>query len=141
MSKIQELLKEKLIIRVQNPERASILGMLVDNTKKMAKDLMREATDEDLPGIAKKMKNESLKAIEEYKKGNGDYSHITREIAILEEFIPAGLSEQEIKEIVTITISSLPEDSRVVKNIMPLLKSIPGMDMKTAKTFIDQLLA
>ena len=141
MSKIQELLKEKLIIRVQNPERASILGMLVDNTKKMAKDLMREATDEDLPGIAKKMKNESLKAIEEYKKGNGDYSHITREIAILEEFIPAGLSEQEIKEIVTITISSLPEDSRSVKNIMPLLKSIPGMDMKTAKTFIDQLLA
>jgi len=141
MSKIQELLKEKLIIRVQNPERASILGMLVDNTKKMAKDLMREATDEDLPGIAKKMKNESLKAIEEYKKGRGDYSHITREIAILEEFIPAGLSEQEIKEIVTITISSLPEDSRSVKNIMPLLKSIPGMDMKTAKTFIDQLLA
>jgi len=141
MSKIQELLKEKLIIRVQNPERASTLGMLVDNTKKMAKSLMREATDEDLPGIAKKMKNEALKAIEEYKKGNGDYSHLKREIVILEEFIPAGLSEQEIKEIVQTTISSLPEDSRAVKNIMPLLKSIPGMDMKIAKTFIDQLLA
>lgn len=138
---INELLKEKIKIRLDNPVRSSVLGMLVDNAKKYAKSQMREAVDEDISIAAKKMKNEALKAIEEYKKGNGDYSHLEKEIIILEEFIPAGLSAQEIEEIVKNTISNLAEGDRVVKNIMPLLKSIPGMDMKIAKSIIDTVLA
>ncbi len=138
MGKIQELLKEKLVIRSANPERSSILGMLVDNAKKMAKTQLREVCDDDLAVVAKKMKNEALGAIEEYKKGHGDYSHLEREITILEEFIPAGLSEEDIKKHVEDVISSLEE--KTVKNIMPALKLIPGMDMKIAKKYVDMLL-
>jgi len=138
MSKINDLLREKIIIRVTNKERSEILGMLVDNTKKIAKSQMREAVDEDLTIVAKKMKNEALGAIEEYKKGNGDYSHLEREIAILEEFMPAGLSEEDIKKYVENTISSLGE--KTVKNIMSALKLIPGIDMKIAKKYVDGLL-
>jgi len=139
MSKIQELLKEKLVIRLTNPERSSVLGMLVDNAKKLAKAHLREVCDDDLVIAAKKMKNEALNAIEEYKKGYGDhYRHLEREIIILEEFIPAGLSEEDIKKCVVDTLSSLEE--KTVKNIMPMLKSIPGMDMKIAKKYVDLLL-
>jgi len=138
MGRIEELLKEKLIIRAVNPERSSILGMLVDNVKKMAKTQLRDVHDEDLAIIAKKMKNEALGAIEEYKKGHGDFSHLEREIIILEEFIPVGLSEEDIKKCVVDILSSLEE--KTIKNIMPMLKSIPGMDMKIAKKYVDLLL-
>jgi len=141
MSRIQELLKEKIVIRLNNPERSSILGMLVDNAKKTAKAQLREVMDDDIGVAAKKMKNEALKAIEEYKKGSGDYSHLEREIAILEEFIPQGLTEDQVFSQVENIILSLPQEQRVVKNIMPILKSIPGMDMKIAKSCVDKILA
>ncbi len=141
MNKIQELLKEKIVIRLTNPERSSVLGMLVDNAKKTAKTQLREVMDDDIGSAAKKMKNEALKAIEEYKKGNGDYSHLEREITILEEFIPQGLTEEQILAKVKEVINSLPDEEKVVKNIMPVLKSIPGMDMKIAKSCIDKILA
>ena len=139
MGKIQELLKEKLVIRATNPERSSTLGILVDNAKKMAKSQLREVCDDDdLVTVAKKMKNEALGAIEEYKKGHGDFSHLEKEIIILEEFIPAGLSEEDIKKHVENIISSSEE--KTVKNIMTALKLIPGMDMKIAKKYVDMLL-
>lgn len=141
MSKIQDLLKEKIVIRTSDPLRSSVLGMLIDNAKKAAKIQLREVMDEDIGPAARKMKIEDLKAIEEYKKGNGDYSQLEKEISILEEFIPQGLTEEQIAIEVKKVIDSLSSNEKVVKNIMPLLKSIPGMDMKIAKAYVDKLLA
>lgn len=138
MSKIDELLKEKIKIRAENPVRSSMLGMIVDNAKKLAKSQLRDAADDDIGTAAKKMKNETLKAIEDYKKGNGDYSHLVKEIAILEEFIPAGMTEEQVIAEVERVMSSLPEDQRIPKVMMPLLKQIPGIDMKVANAYLNK---
>ncbi len=141
MGKIDELLKEKIKIRLDNPTRSSMLGVIVDNAKKLAKAQMRDATDDDIGTAAKKMKNETLKAIEDYKKGNGDYSHLEKELVILEEFIPRGMTEEQIITEVERVVSSLSQDQRILKNIMPLLKQVPGIDMKTAKAYLDKSLS
>ena len=141
MGKIDELLKEKIKIRVENPVRSSMLGMIVDNAKKLAKSQMRDVADDDITVAAKKMKNETLKAIDDYKKGNGDYSHLENEILILEEFIPKGMTEEQIFAEVDKIVSSLSVEQRLLKNVMPLLKQIPGIDMKVAKAHLDSILS
>ena len=127
-------------IRTTNPVRASVLGMLIDGVKKLAKAQNREETDEDLGIVAKKMKDQTLVTIEEYKKGNSDTSRLEEELAVLNEFVPAGLTEEQIEEAVKNALDSLPQENRVLKNIMPLLKNIPGIDMKIAKAIVEKYL-
>ncbi|MBE6349551.1 MAG: hypothetical protein E7062_02195 [Spirochaetaceae bacterium] len=140
MAKTAELFKERMKIRTTNPVRASVLGMLIDGVKKLAKAQNREETDEDLGIVAKKMKDQTLVTIEEYKKGNSDTSRLEEELAVLNEFVPAGLTEEQIEEEVKKALDSLPQENRVLKNIMPLLKNIPGIDMKIAKSIVEKYL-
>ena len=140
MAKTTELFKERMRIRTTNPVRASVLGMLIDGVKKLAKAQNREETDEDLGIVAKKMKDQTLVTIEEYKKGNSDTSRLEEELAVLNEFVPAGLTEEQIEEAVKNALDSLPQENRVLKNIMPLLKNIPGIDMKIAKSIVEKYL-
>jgi len=140
MSKLQELTKEKILVRATNPIRSSVLGLLIDSVQKLAKSQMREVKDEDFALSAKKMKNELLAAVEEYKKGQGDTSKLEAEIAVINEFVPASLSPEQTKLEVQKIIDSLFVDQRNVKNVMASLKSVPLIDMKLAKFFVDELL-
>jgi len=111
MAKTAELFKERMKIRTTNPVRASVLGMLIDGVKKLAKAQNREETDEDLGIVAKKMKDQTLVTIEEYKKGNSDTSRLEEELAVLNEFVPAGLTEEQIEEEVKKALDSLPQEN------------------------------
>ena len=50
------------------------------------------------------------------------------------------MSQEEMKAAAEQVLAELPEDQRVMKNIMPKLKAIEGFDMKAAKSIVESLL-
>ncbi len=90
---------------------------------------------------AKKLYDQTLATIAEYKKGGADTAQLEEELKVLEGFVPETLSPEKTEEEVKKIIESLPESDRVLKNIMPKLKTIEGVDMKIAKAIVEKLLA
>lgn len=140
MATTKDLFKERMTIRKQNPLRAGVLGMLIDSVQKATRELDREETEEDIAKAAKKMYEQTLTTIQEYKKGNADTTQLEAELAILKEFVPKGLSPEKMKAEIEAIMASLDESQRNLKNIMPKLKEISGMDMKFAKDYVQSLL-
>jgi uncharacterized protein len=136
----KELFKERMMIRKSDPARASVLGMLIDTVQKSIFDAKREETPADIANAAKKMYAEVQQTILEYKKGNGDTAELENELKILEPYLPVTLSPEAMEKAVKEVLDAIPADQRVMKNIMPKLKDIEGIDMKAAKGIIDKLL-
>lgn len=136
----KELFKERMTIRKSEPVRASVLGMLIDAVQKSIFDAKRDETPADIANAAKKMYAEVQQTILEYKKGNGDTSELEEELKILEPYLPATMSAEAMEEAVKKVLDSLPAEQRVMKNIMPKLKDIEGMDMKAAKSIVEKLM-
>ena len=140
MATTKELFKERMTIRKTDPVRASILGMLIDTVQKNIRELNREETEADLAQAAKKMYDQTTATIAEYKKGNADTTQLEAELAVLKEFVPETLSPEKMKEEIQAILDSLSAEERTLKNIMPKLKAISGMDMKAAKDLVAQML-
>ena len=138
---MSELTKERLTIRKTDPVKANVYLMLVNAVKQVTIDERRSETYEDFDKAAKKLYNETQQTILEYKKGNADTSELEAELKVLEPFLPQMLSKEQMTVEIKKVIDALPEDQRVIKNIMPKLKAIQGMDMKEAKPIIDSILA
>ncbi len=137
---MKDLTKERLMIRNTNPVRANVLLMLVNAVKQMTIDERRPESPEDFAKAAKKMYAEIQNTIPEYQKGHADTSELEQELKELEAFLPQTLSPEETEKIVKQAIDSLPEEQRVLKNIMPKLKFVEVIDMKIAKTAVDKFL-
>ncbi len=132
---------ERLKIRKDDPVRSNILLMLADAVKRVAViDERRPETEADFRKAALKMYQETKNTIAEYKKGNADTSELEQELKILEEFLPKMLSEDEMKAAAKKIIDEMPQEERVLKNIMPKLKEIEGFDMKMAKPIVESML-
>src|SRR5574344_1474763 len=129
----KDLFKERMTIRKSDPVRASVLGMLIDAVQKALFDSKKEETEADIRAAAKKMYEQTLNTIQEYKKGNGDTSELEQELAILKPFLPQMLSAEQTEAEIKKVIDSLADGDKTLKNIMPKLKSISGIDMKSAK--------
>lgn len=136
----KELFKERMSIRKTDPVRASVLGMLIDTVQKTIRELDREETPADIAAAAKKMYSQDEATIAEYQKGGGDIEQIKAEMKVLEPFLPATLSAEQMEAEVKKIIDSLGEGERNLKNIMPRLKAVEGMDMKIAKGLVEKLL-
>lgn len=140
MATTKELFKERMTIRKTDPLRAGVLGMIIDSVQKAIRELDRDETPEDIQKAAKKMYDQTFATIQEYKKGNADTTQLENELAILKEFVPESLSPEKIKSEIESILASLDESERNLKNIMPRLKEISGMDMKIAKDIVQNLL-
>ena len=116
---LKETMKEKNVIRknVVQMVRAAIL--------QVEKDKLIEVTDEQIVEIIAKEAKKRKDSIADYEKsGRQDLlDQIKQEIAILEEYLPEQLSEQEIEEKVKAIITNLEASS---------MKDM-GKVMKTAK--------
>ena len=116
---LKEAMKEKNVIRknVVQMVRAAIL--------QVEKDKQIEVTDEQIVEIIAKEAKKRKDSIADYEKsGRQDLlNQIKQEIAILEEYLPEQLSEQEIEEKVKAIITNLGASS---------MKDM-GKVMKTAK--------
>ena len=139
---IKAFTMERLKIRKDNPVRANVLLMLADAVKRVAViDERRAETEADFKKAALKMYQETQNTIAEYKKGGADTAELEAELKEIEAFLPKMMSAEEMEAAVRKIVDELPEDQRVLKNIMPKLKDIEGFDMKQAKALVEKVLA
>ncbi|MDD6486585.1 MAG: GatB/YqeY domain-containing protein [Spirochaetales bacterium] len=136
----KEMFKERMMIRKTNPVRASVLGMLIDVVQKNIRELNREETEADIAQAAKKMYDQTEATLAEYKKGGADTAELEAQLAVLKEFVPETLSPEATKAEIQKILDALAPEERVLKNIMPKLKAVPGIDMKSAKAIVESML-
>ena len=136
----KEMFKERMQIRKTDPVKASVLGILIDTVQKNIRESGREETEADIKQAAKKLYDQTLATIAEYKKGNADTSQLEAELHILENYVPKALSPEQTEAEVKKVIDSLAAEERNLKNIMPKLKEIEGIDMKSVRTIVDKIL-
>ena len=136
----KEMFKERMQIRKTDPVQASVLGILIDTVQKNIRESGREETEADIKQAAKKLYDQTLATIAEYKKGNADTSQLEAELHILENYVPKALSPEQTEAEVKKVIDSLAAEERNLKNIMPKLKEIEGIDMKSVRTIVDKIL-
>lgn len=134
------MFKERMMIRKTNPVRASVLGMLIDVVQKNIRELNREETEADIAQAAKKMYDQTEATLAEYKKGGADTAELEAQLAVLKEFVPETLSPEATKAEIQKILDALAPEERVLKNIMPKLKAVPGIDMKSAKAIVESML-
>lgn len=137
---IKDLTVERLKIRKDNPVRSNVLLMLVSAVKDVTINERRPETPADFGKAALRMYNEVKLNIEEYSKNGADTSELEAELKEIETFLPKMLSAEEMEAAVKKIIDEMPESDRVLKNIMPKLKTIEGFDMKAAKGIIEKIL-
>ena len=136
----KEMFKERMQIRKTDPVKASVLGILIDTVQKNIRESGREETEADIKQAAKKLYDQTLATIAEYKKGNADTSQLEAELHILENYVPKALSPEQTEAEVKKVIDSLSAEERNLKNIMPKLKEIEGIDMKSVRAIVDKIL-
>ncbi|OJF76644.1 MAG: hypothetical protein BKP49_05640 [Treponema sp. CETP13] len=140
MMTTKEMFRARMKCRKTEPVRAKIYGLIVDAVQKNIRELDREETQADIEKATKKMYDQNSVTIEEYKKGNADTTELEAEQKILQEFIPKALSPEETEIAVKKIVESLPADDRTLRNIMPKLKDISGIDMKSAKNLVMKMI-
>lgn len=113
-----------MLAKKSDPEKSTILAMLLDATQKIAKaDGNREANEKDLLAAAKrelKMAHQSIDA----------GIDVGNTVAILEVFIPKTKSPEETKTIVDALIAALPEKNpKLMGKVMGSLKKEYGDEL------------
>lgn len=121
---IKELRKTMMLAKKSDPEKSTILAMLLDATQKIAKaDGNRDADEKDLLAAAKrelKMAHQSIDA----------GIDVGNTVAILEVFIPKTKSPEETKTIVDALIAALPEKNpKLIGKVMGSLKKEYGDEL------------
>ncbi|MFH1552938.1 MAG: GatB/YqeY domain-containing protein [Candidatus Omnitrophota bacterium] len=101
--------------------RVSVLRMLISeiNNKKIA-DRAKQLDDERVIGLIQKTMRQHKESIEKFKQGNREdlVKKETEEMAILKEYLPEQISEEELARIVSESIektgASSPKDMGAV---------------------------
>lgn len=122
--KIDQDLKEALL---RNQElQVSVLRLLINAIKNAEIELKKELTKEDLLKILQKQAKQREDSIEFFKKGGRQdlADKETKELQIIKGYLPKGLSEEEIKDLVKATIKelnvqSLQDLGQVMGSLMP----------------------
>ena len=127
MSLIVELDEQvKDAMRAGDAERRDALRLILSSLKSAEKELQRPlSTDEELQVLQRERKRR-VEAAEAFRAGDREESALKEEseLAILEEFMPEPLSEEELEEIVDDVIAevgatSLRDLGRVMADVMP----------------------
>jgi hypothetical protein len=127
-AKLQDGLKEAL--KQKDTIRLSLYRMLLASIKNKEVEKIRPLTEDEFIAVVKTSVKQHVESIESFKKGNrldlADKEE--KELAILKEFMPSQLSEEEIIQeiedaIVSLQVQSQKEMGKVIKFI---LEKFPG---------------
>jgi uncharacterized protein len=127
MSRIQEIEGEiKEAMRARDAERRDALRLIVNALKNSEKELQRPLSDDEELQVLQRERKRRAEAAEAFRSGGREAQAEAeeRELAILEEFMPAPLGEDEIEEIVDDAIAevgatSMADLGRVMADVMP----------------------
>jgi uncharacterized protein YqeY len=127
VSRIAEIEGEiKEAMKARDAERRDALRLLVNALKSSEKELQRPLSDDEELQVLQRERKRRIEAAEAFRSGGHDdrAEAEERELAILEEFMPEPLSEDEIEEIVDDAIAevgatSMADLGRVMADVMP----------------------
>lgn len=119
MNDIKSSMKEK------NSLRLNTLRFLQSAIKNCEIDLRpNQITENDVMGVIKKLVKQRKESIEQYSAGGRQdlVDQETAELKILEEFLPAQLSKEQIQTIVNDVIVAL--NAKTIKDMGPVMKEV-----------------
>ena len=112
--------------RARDDARRDALSLILSALRSAEKDLQRGLSEEEELQVLQRERKKRVEAAEAFRSGGRDEQADAEEaeLAVLEEFMPAPLSEVELEEIVDDAIAevgatSLRDLGRVMKDVMP----------------------
>jgi uncharacterized protein len=117
-------LKDAMLAR--DDARRDALRLLISSLRSVEKEFGRRLTDEEELQVLQRERKRRTEAAEAFRSGGREEQAAAeeQEVAVLEEFMPAPLSEEELEEIVDTAIAEVGATSvrdlgRVMADVMP----------------------
>lgn len=146
------MLKEKLLndmkesMKNKDTIRKNVIQMIRASILQIEKDNQKEVNDEEIIQIIAKEAKKRKDSLADYEKSGREdlITEIKEEIKIIEEYLPAQLSIEEIEKIVSEIISNLGATS--MKDMGPVMKEAKAKigassDGKTINEVVKKLLS
>ncbi|MDO4202888.1 MAG: GatB/YqeY domain-containing protein [Selenomonadaceae bacterium] len=127
--KLANDMKEAMKAREAGKERLSVIRLVRGAIRQIEIDQKVELDDEGVLAVISKEVKQRRDSIEEFKKGGREdlVAQNEADIAVLMEYLPAQLSEAEVKALVDEAVAAVgakdPKDmGKVMKELMPKVK-------------------
>lgn len=121
---IEDELKDAM--KARDAERRDALRLILNSLKSSEKELQRPLSDDEELQVLQRERKKRIEAAEAFRAGGREEQAKSEEneLAVLEEFMPEPLSEDEIEEIVDDAIAevgatSMSDLGRVMADVMP----------------------
>jgi uncharacterized protein len=112
--------------RARDEERRDALALILNSLQGAEKELQRPLSDQEELQVLQRERKRRVEAAEAFREGGRDEQAAgeERELAVLQEFMPEPLSDDELEEIVDNAIAevgatSMRDLGRVMKDVMP----------------------
>jgi uncharacterized protein len=122
--RLEEELKQAMVARDET--RRDALRLILSSLRSAEKELQRPLHDDEELQVLQRERKRRLEAAEAFRGGGREEQALgeERELAVLEEFMPAPLSEEELEEIIDDAIAevgatSMRDLGRVMADVMP----------------------
>jgi hypothetical protein len=124
IARLEEELKQAMVARDQ--ARRDALRLILSSLRSAEKELQRPLHDDEELQVLQRERKRRLEAAEAFRGGGREEQALSEEeeLAVLEEFMPAPLSEDELEEIIDDAIAevgatSIRDLGRVMADVMP----------------------
>jgi len=124
IARLEDELKQAMVARDQS--RRDALRLILSSLRSAEKELQRPLHDDEELQVLQRERKRRLEAAEAFRGGGREEQALgeERELAVLEEFMPEPLSEDELEEIVDDAIAevgatSMRDIGRVMADVMP----------------------
>jgi uncharacterized protein len=112
--------------RDRDTERRDALSLILSNLRSAEKELQRELNDQEELQVLQRERKKRVEAAEAFRDGGNEEraEGEERELAVIEEFMPEPLSEEELETIIDDAIAecgatSIRDLGRVMADVMP----------------------
>ena len=124
IARLEDELKQAMVSR--DEERRDTLRLILTSLRSAEKELQRPLHDDEELQVLQRERKRRTEAAEAFRAGDREEQADAeeRELAVLEEFMPEPLSEEELEEIVDDAIAevgatSMRDIGRVMADVMP----------------------
>jgi len=124
IARLEDELKQAMVARDQS--RRDALRLILSSLRSAEKELQRPLHDDEELQVLQRERKRRLEAAEAFRGGGREERALgeEQELAVLEEFMPAQLSEDELEEIIDDAIAevgatSIRDLGRVMADVMP----------------------
>jgi len=124
IARLEDELKQAMVAR--DGERRDALRLILASLRSAEKELQRPLHDDEELQVLQRERKRRVEAAEAYRAADREEQAAgeERELAVLEEFMPSPLSEDELEEIIDDAIAevgatSLRDLGRVMADVMP----------------------